>query len=513
MKLAIPFLITTTLFCNVAAFAESIANKPNIVLLFIDDWAWNGSPVPMDDELQNSKMPVLQMPNVERLAQQGMKFRNAYASPQCSPARACIQTGQSSPRNGFTVYMNNRGQDDYDAKSFKGFPVVACVSNMTLNKNAVTIAEALKPLGYVSAHLGKWHLRGDPGDEGYAVHDGDTNNGPGNTLPPGANQRLPNDLADPKLMFSVTERSIEFMEDQVAAKQPFYLQVSHYAMHEGRECLPATRRKYVNHPDVQAYYKANNTTAEKVRRKSDPAIWLGMAEDLDGCIGTVLDRIDQLRIADNTYVVMVSDNGYRHAFLPGLSQPHHATKWWVWQGGIRVPMIVKGPGIKAGTNFTGNVVNYDFLPTFVDWAGGNPKSLKEIDGVSLAHYMAGETPDAEFLERNLYFHYPHYRSGMPHSAVVTADRKLLHFYGEPNTPMLFDLSTDMGEVHNIAKSEVNLHQRLFKEMMAYFEQVGARIPKRNPDSDPVIYKQAKEYQDRVRWGAFQGSRNLETDEQ
>ena len=491
------------------------AEKPNIVLLFIDDWAWNGSPVPMDDAMKNSRLPVLQMPNVERLAREGMKFRNAYASPQCSPSRVCVQTGQSSPRNGFTVFMNDRGQDYFDEKGYPGFPVIPCVSDMSIDKDAVTIPEALKPLGYVSAHIGKWHMRGNPGNEGYAMHDGDTSNTPGNTLPKENNQRLPDDLTDPKLMFSVTEKAIGFMNEQVEADKPFYLQISHYAMHEGRECLPATREKYAKHPLVQAWYEKNGTTASKVKRKQDPAIWLGMGEDLDGRIGAVLDRIKELGIEDNTYVVMVSDNGYRHHELeltPGLTQPHHAHKWWVWQGGIRVPMIVRGPGIKAGSTFKGNVVNYDFLPTFVDWAGGEPASLKDIDGISLAAYMAGREPDDSFLNRNLYFHYPHYRSGMPHSAIVSGTRKLLHFYERPDLPMLFDLAQDMGEVHNIAPVHPEEHRRLYNDMMRYFDKVGARIPKRNPNQNAAAYSNAKEYEMRVQWGPFAGSRPLEEDE-
>jgi arylsulfatase A-like enzyme len=105
-------------------------------------------------------------------------------------------------------------------------------------------------------------------------------------------------------------------------------------------------------------------------------------------------------------------------------------------------MIVRGPGIQSGSVFRGNVVNCDFLPTFVDWAGGDPTALQDIDGVSLAPYMAGEQPSDDFLNRNLYFHYPHYRSSMPHSAVVSGTRKLLHFYERPDIPMLFDLSKD-----------------------------------------------------------------------
>ena len=511
------------LFVAVAFFIRAHAqDKPNIVLLFIDDWAWNGSPIAMDDTLDNSRMPILQMPNVERLAREGMKFRNAYASPQCSPSRVCVQTGKSSPRSGFTVYMNDRGQDYFDAKGFPSYPVVPCISDMTIDPEAVTIAEALKPLGYVSAHIGKWHMRGDPGDEGYALHDGDTNNNPGNTLTSNLKEgqekprRLPDDLSDPKLMFSVTEKAIGFMEQQVQAGKPFYLQISHYAMHAGQECLPATREKYANHPSLQAWYKNNNKDKDTIRLGDDPAVWFGMGDDLDGRIGAVLDRIKDLGIEDHTYVVFVSDNGYRHHELQvttGLTQPHHGTKWWVWQGGIRVPMIVKGPGIAAGSSFMGNVVNYDFLPTFVDWAGGNPLELKDIDGVSLTRYVAGEQPDDAFLNRNLYFHYPHYRNSMPHSAVVSGQYKLLHFYERPEVPMLFDLSTDMGEVHNVAADHPNRHKKLYEDMMGYFKKVGARLPKQNPDYDPNAYQQDKEYERRMTWGPFEASRTLDEDEQ
>lgn len=496
--------------CLASAAAALAGDKPNIVLLYIDDWAWNGTPVAMDDAMANSRMPVLQMPNVERLAREGMKFTNAYGSPQCSPARVCVQTGQSSPRNGFTVFMNDKGQDYYDAKSFRGFPVIPCVSDMTLDPDAVTIPEALKPMGYVSAHIGKWHMRGDPGDEGYAVHDGDTTNKPGNTIT--GLKRLPKDMTDPKLMFSLTKRAVAFMEDQVESGKPFYLQVSHYAMHEGRECLPATRGKYVSHPAVQAYYKAKGVTAETVNRKSDPAVWLGMGEDLDSQIGVVLAKIKTLGIEDNTYVILVSDNGYRHSFLPGLKQPLHAHKWWVWQGGVRVPMIAKGPGIKAGSVFEANVVNYDFLPTFVDWAGGDPDKLKDIDGVSLARYLAGGEVDAAFKQRNLYFHYPHYRTTMPHSAVISGAKKVIHFYERPDIPMMFDLASDPGEVHNIARDHADEHKRLYDEMFSYFQRIRARLPKKNPDYDPAVYKADKQYDTRMRLGPFEGSRPLREDE-
>ena len=136
----------------------------------------------------------------------------------------------------------------------------------------------------------------------------------------------------------------------------------------------------------------------------------------------------------------------------------------------------------------------------------------DIDGVSLAQYMSGEQPDQDFLNRKLYFHYPHYRSGMPHSAVVSGQRKLLHFYDQPDVPMLFNLSSDMGEVHNIAAGEPEAHQRLFEGMMNYLDRVNARIPKANPDFDASVYQQDKDYEKRKLWGAFTGARPLEADE-
>lgn len=502
-------LLTWVLIAGLSYGAE---RKPNIVLLYIDDWAWNGTPVKMDDAMPNSHMPVLRMPNVERLAREGVKFTSAYGSPQCSPARVCVQTGQSSPRNGFTVFMNSKGQTYYDEKQYKGFPVVSCISDMELDKDAVTIAKALDSLGYACAHIGKWHMRTDPGEAGYVVHDGPTTNSEGNTLPEDHKQRLPADLTDPKRMFSMTRRGIAFMEEQVKAGKPFYLQLSYYAMHEGRECLPATRLKYTPLPEVQAYYKKMGVSAETVKRKSDPAIWLGMGEDLDGRIGAVLDRIRELGIEDNTYVVMASDNGYREDFLPGLTQPLHGAKWWLWQGGIRVPMIAKGPGIKPGTVFKANVANFDFLPTFVDWAGGNPNDLRNIDGISLAPYLAGKTPDAAFLNRCLYFHYPHYRTSMPMSAMICGPLKVMHFYERPDIPMLFDLSRDPGEVNNIAKADPQEQKELHDQMMHYLEQVGARLPKTNPDYNPEVYKNDKGYERRVEWGPFEDRRPLEEDE-
>ncbi|VGO18972.1 sulfatase-like hydrolase/transferase [Pontiella sulfatireligans] len=514
MKMKLFKVIILVLSCAALGQVEGKSERPNIVLLLIDDWAWYGSSVRMDDAMSNSQMPLAHMPNLEKLAAQGMKFRNAYAgAPQCAPSRVCIQTGKTSARSGYTLVLGkNQPDSDYDTrKTYEKLPLIPNTSDISIDADAFTIPEALKPLGYVSAHLGKWHMYSDPGAEGYVVNDGDTDNVPGSTI--AKLKRMPEDHSDPKLMFSITEKSINFMRDQVKDGNPFYLQVSHYANHAFHECLPATREKYVNLPEVQAYYKKTKKTADTVNYKQDPAVWLGMLDDLDGRIGAVLDELKKLGIEDNTYVIVASDNGYRHKFFPGQAQPMHGAKWWVWQGGLRIPMLVKGPDIKAGAVFDANVINYDFLPTFVDWAGGNPESLKDIDGVSLAGYLRGKKPDSAFLNRYLYFHNPHYRSTMPSSAIVSGSKKVMHFYERPDIPMLFDLSAEDGEVSNIAKKNPEQHKQLFNEMMRYFDQVGARMPKVNPDYDPDHYKKLKDYDQRMTWGPFEGMRALDNDEQ
>jgi len=478
-----------------------LTKQPNIVMLFIDDWAWNGSPVPMDDSMNNSSMPLLQMPNLESMAADGMKFRNAYAAaPQCAPSRVSLQTGMTTARSGYTLVTGPPDENGLDSRErYAGLPVVPAGSDQGIDADATTIPEALRPHGYASAHFGKWHMYSSASAEGYIAHDGETTNDEGNTDVPG----------DPKLMFSITERAMDFMEEQVNAEKPFYVQVSHYAMHAGIECLPETRAKY-----------------EAILGSPDYADWYGMGEDLDGRIGAVLDKIEDLGIADNTYVIMVGDNGYRHGHyddVSGLGQPLHSGKWWVWDGGLRVPMIVTGPDIPAGTVCTANVIHYDFLPTFVEWAGGDPTTeLPDIDGVSLASLMRDETPTSDFLNRYLYFHCPHYREEIPASAIISGTDKLMYFYGTSvfmptgfDPKMLFDLSTDKGEYHNITPTNPARAQQLSDELFQHLlVDTDAWMPlDPNPDYDPTTWENLLiENPEFDLWGPFEGTRPTEDDE-
>lgn len=460
---------------------------PNIVMLFVDDWAWNGSPILMDKRMLNSGMPgLVDMPNLERLANQGMIFRNAYASPQCGPSRVSLQTGQSNARNGFTVVTGkNTGYFDYSGPSFN--PVLACTADNNIRPGTTTIPEALDLMGYQSAHIGKWHSGGSPADEGYVLHDGNTSNKEGNTHI--GDETVLTGLTDPKLTGHITNKATRFIEESYLAHRPFYVQLSYYAMHAGEECFPKVRQYYQEFLEREySYYSKNDLDPDNLKRKVDPAVWLGMAYELDLSFGTVLSKLDELGIAENTYIVMMSDNGFRHSILRnvrGQSQPLHMKKWWVWQGGIRVPMVAMGPGIPNGSSTTANVANYDLLPTFFEWAGGDPDRLQNIDGVSLKGLMEEKPQTESFLNRSLYFHYPHYRNTLPHSCVIRGYDKVMYFYETPllfpeeDPIMLFDLANDPAEYHNIYGHNTETKARgdaLYQDLKNYLKSVGARIP-------------------------------------
>lgn len=496
---------------------------PNIVMIYIDDWSWCGSSVAMDDRMVNSSFPsIIEMPNLDAIAANGMVFRNAYGSPQCTPARAAIQTGQSNARNGLTVFMGNSDYYDRDStiegRQYYHYPVLANGADQTLREEAVTIPEALAPLGYVSAHLGKWHLRGDPGTEGYALHDGATTNSEGNNY---TNSGGLEAIVDPKLMTHITDTGMAFMEEQVIAEKPFYLQLSHYAVHGGSECTPESRARYQLIPEVVAF-NSGKTNPNNINRKSDPAVWLGMIYELDQKIGQIRDKIEELGIADNTYLIVSGDNGYRHSFfdeLTGSPQPLHSRKWWAWQGGIRIPQIIEGPDIPANSYSTTNVANYDFLPTFVDWAGGDPAAIPNLDGLSLAGIMRGESPSDDLRDRGLYFHYPHYRNTMPHSAIVKGGYKVIYFYETPvrfpnwDPIMLFDLNQDGGEFNNIYDEKPELGDSLYNDLSSYLVSVEARIPQvPNPNYDASVYEAADEFGARSGQGPFIGTRGASGDE-
>jgi arylsulfatase A-like enzyme len=456
--------------------------KPNIVFILIDDMPWYGTSVRMDADNPGSAMAYIEMPNVEKLAKQGMVFRNARAAAgMCAPSRCSIQTGMMTARH---LYSGNGGFGDktdgtveYLRRGKDATMPLLCPEPQG-NIRHTSIAEVLKQSGYATAHFGKWHLYGGgPAKHGYDQSDGDTTNASFRPIDPATGEKT-KVSEDPKFMFSITRRSVDFMERQARAGKPFFVQLSHYANHGQFQARRATLEKHEKDPVFQKI-------AVK-REQANAQLSAAMTEDLDTSIGQVLDKLEELGIADNTYVIFTSDNGHRD-WNDG-QEPLRGGKWWIWDGGLRVPLIVRGPGVPKASRTAVNVVGYDWLPTFADLAGAVADVPKDVDGVSLKPLLLGQPTPESFVNRALYFHYPHYRVSPPCSAIIEGDRKLLYFYEWPNDYFAYDLNTDLGEKNNIATANPGQSQATYHRMMERLKAVGGYFPKPNPNVDPKIKK-------------------------
>ena len=469
--------------CAAAAVrADSRDTRPNIVFILIDDMPWYGTSVRMDADNPGSAMAYIEMPNVEKLAKQGMTFRNARAAAgMCAPSRCSIQTGMMTARH---FYSGNGG---FGAKTDGTVEYLSRGKDATMpllcpepqgNIRHTSVGEVLKKSGYATAHFGKWHLYGGgPEKHGYDESDGETDNKTFRPIDPATGEKT-KVSEDPKFMFSITQRSVDFIERQAKAGKPFFVQLSHYANHGQYQARQATLEKYEKNPVFQKITSP--------RERANAQLSAAMTEDLDTSIGQVLAKLDELGIADNTYVIFTSDNGHRD-WNDG-QEPLRGGKWWIWDGGLRVPLIVRGPGVPQGSRSAVNVVGYDWLPTFADLAGAAAHVPNDVDGVSLKPILLGQPVPESFVNRPIYFHYPHYRVSPPSSAIVEGDRKLLHFYEWPNDDFYYDLKADLGEQRNIATANLEASRKLHQKMMDHLKAVGGYFPKPNPKADPTIKK-------------------------
>ena len=430
--------------------------SPNFIIILVDDQGWNGTSVQMMDKEINSKSDFYETPNIEKLAKKGIRFSSAYASaPVCAPSRYSIQFGQTPARlKMIRVGMNT-----------------SHINHLT----DLTIPKQLKSVNpnYVAAHFGKWGMGSSPSILGYDENDGATGNKDGvfTQKPQGVQWENTIDK-DPKKMFSITERAIDFIDRQTKSANPFFLQVSHYAVHSNILMREETLKKYKNTPKGK-YQKHAGFAA--------------MTEDLDDSIGLLMDKIEELGIEENTYIIYTSDNGSvpvmppKRFYKESYNYPLSRGKWDANEGGIRVPFIVVGPGIKKNVESKSIISFSDILPTIIDLAGKKIKDNKYLDGGSLKNVF--ENHKKTKVKRNingLFFHVP-YENGIAlkraHSAVILDNFKLIKFYDD-NQLMLFDLDKDLSE--KIDLSSVNLNKTLELELLLdnYLKQVGA--PKWKP---------------------------------
>jgi len=446
--------------------------KPNFVFILIDDMGWK------DVGFMGSR--YYETPSIDRLAGQGIVFTDAYTNaPNCAPTRACILSGQYTPRHGvYTVGSSQRGP----AKFRKLVPIP---NETKLASSFVTIAEALKPAGYVSASIGKWHLGDDPElgpvGQGFDVNVAGYRAGhPASYFSPYKNPKLEDGPKGEYLTDRLTDEATRFIERN--REKPFFLYLPHYAVHTPLQAKKALIEKYRNKKGSGGQH--NPTYA-------------AMIESTDRGVGRIMAKLDELKLADNTVVLFFSDNGgvggYRALGIEGQeitsNSPLRGGKGMLYEGGIRVPMIVRWPGeARPGSVCNTPVVGIDFYRTFLEMAGAQKRPRQILDGESLVRLLK----QSGTLKRDaIFWHFPCYLEGghgtwrtTPAGAIRQGDLKLIEFF-EDNRLELYNLRDDIGEKHDLAKVMPEKARQLHRRLVEWRKSVGAPVPsKPNPGYDP-----------------------------
>jgi arylsulfatase A len=431
----------------------------NFVVILIDDLGWR------DVGAYGHRWH--ETPNIDRLAREGMRFTNAYAAcPVCSPTRASLLTGKYPARIGLTNFLVGR---KWPPES----PIVPVEWTTHLPLEEVTVAEMLKGLGYVTGHVGKWHLGPIPGylpeKQGFDVNVAGGHWGtPPSWFAPFKNSQLKDGPEGEYLVERLAGEAEKFIETN--KNRPFYLQLWDYNVHIPLRGKAGLVEKYRNKPPPEGSSGRHH------------AVYGAMCEAMDQSVGRVMRKLEELGIADRTVVIFTSDNGglavREGGSQPTTNEPLRNGKGFLHEGGIRVPFIVRCPKlIKAGTTCDVPVTSPDLLPTLWELAGGDPAKLaKERDGLSIAPLLKGGAA----LEREaIYWHYPHYanQGGEPGSAVRWRDWKYIRNY-EDGSAELYDLSADVSEKNNLAEKRADVAGEMGKRLDAWLREVGAKIPGR-----------------------------------
>ncbi|MCU0914128.1 MAG: sulfatase-like hydrolase/transferase [Planctomycetes bacterium] len=462
--------------------------RPNFVFFLVDDLG--------RQDLGCYGSTFYETPNLDRLAAQGMRFTSAYAAcPVCSPTRASIMTGKYPARIRLTNYIAGARPGKLLSAEYFHY----------MKLEEVTLAEALKEAGYRTNFVGKWHLGNEPyypEKQGFDVNVGGCDAGApptyfypytrGNRSIPGLEQGQPGEYLTDRLA-DESRKLIEQSKDQ-----PFLLYLSFYAVHIPLQAKKELVEKYTakakqlgleDKPHFATDEQWPKTAAGdakwratlRTRILQDHAVYSAMMESLDQAVGRVLNKLDELGLADNTIVFFMSDNGGLATAegQPTCNLPLRAGKGWLYEGGIREPMIIKWPGmVKPGSTCDEPVTSTDFYPTMLEMAGLPLKPGQHVDGQSMVPLLKGT---GGLQRKAIYWHYPHYsnQGGGPGGAVRMGDFKLIESY-EDNRVELYNLRADLGEQHDLAAEMPEKAAELRRMLQQWRRVVDAVMPEPNP---------------------------------
>jgi arylsulfatase A len=438
------------------------SKRPNIVFFLVDDLGYG--------DLGCYGNTFCETPNIDRLAHESMQFTNAYASaPVCSPSRASILTGKSPARLHLTQWIPGV---KYPHKKLQ-----EAASALHLDSNVPTVAELLKQTGYQTAAIGKWHLGGEgflPENFGFDVNiAGDLHGHPPSYFGPYHFHNLTGYTQNDYLTDVLTEKMDEYVQ-RAAKNGPFFLYMAEYSVH-----LPLEAKLAM----IEKYRRKNGG-----KNEPDP-VYAAMIESTDLALGSLRATLSRAGVADNTIIILTSDNGgvgfqgrnlHRIANNGGL----RAGKGFLYEGGIREPLIVHWPGVtRPGSTCDYPVIGTDFMPTIAQMARAGDAPLPS-DGIDMSGLLRQENAPARDA---LYWHYPHYsdQGGTPSGAIREGDWKLIEFFEDEHTE-LYNLALDPGEQYNFASSFAPKAAELRAKLHTWRSEMNAAMPRPNPEFDPTL---------------------------
>jgi len=464
--------------------------KPNVIFILLDDFGY------ADLGCYGSKF--YETPNIDRLASEGIRFTSAYAAcPVSSPTRAALMTGRYPVNTGVTDWIPGR------QASSPGLPEDRFLSqpfNLQLELKEITIAEALNSNGYATMISGKWHLGEDslfwPENQGFDVNKGGYSKGSPNKsnnsngyFSPYGNPRLEDGPVGEYLTDRQTDEAIKFLED--SRDEPFFLYLSYYAVHNPMQGKEELIHYFQAKADSMGLSDTEPFTKEKEWIKLAPKgnfkertiqsypVYAAMIYSVDENLGKLFNRLRELRIDKNTIIIFTSDNGGLSTSegSPTTNFPLRAGKGWLYEGGIREPLIIKAPGIIKEPGVSNVPVStIDFFPTILEMTG-TPLPPSKIDGISIMPVLQS----LETETRPLFWHYPHYsnQGGDPGSAVRLGDFKLIDNF-ETGKQELYDLKNDISEMNDISATNPEKTKELFELLNEWRLKTGAKIMDPNP---------------------------------
>ncbi len=472
-RLLLPALCAA-LFCLSASAAQAEEPPPNVIVILVDDLGW------ADLGCQGST--YYRTPNIDRLAAEGMRFTDAYAAcAVCSPTRAAVMTGRWPARLGVTDWIRASFQrpglpsPESNPTEYVGGPDqrLLCPPNpFWLDNEEVTLAEALSAAGYATCHIGKWHLgyeRNYPQHQGFDENHGGCDYGqPPSYFDPFTNDRTPQGIPTLKpreegeyLTDREGDEAVGFIRRN--AERPFFLYLANYAVHTPIQAKPELVEEYA--------------AREKTHQRN--AKYAAMVHSVDDAVGRVLATLEEEGLVENTLILFTSDNG--GLLGPTSNLPLRSGKGFPYEGGIRVPLLVRWPAaVPAGAVSDEPVTSVDYFPTVLEAVGVEADSERELDGVSILPHLRGEEA-AEGPGRPLLWHFPHYRGTVtPYSIVRLGDWKLIKRHEAPSFE-LYNLSEDLAEERDLAATHPQRVKRMDALLTAHLSAVGAKLPRPNPE--------------------------------